>query len=36
MNYISISLTFNRTIMNGVNRFHLQRIKNEKLVEIQD
>ena len=34
--YLSISLTFNRTLMNGTNRFHLQHIRNEKLGEIQD
>jgi len=36
MSYISISLTFNRTLMNETNRFHLQRIGNEKLDVIQD
>ena len=36
MSYISISLTFNRILMNGTNRFHIQRIRNEKLGETQD
>ena len=36
MSCISISLTFNRTLMNETNRFGLQRIRNEKLGEIQD
>ena len=36
MSYISISLTFNRTLMNETNRFHLQRMRHEKLGEIQD
>ena len=36
MSYISISLTFNRTLVSETNRFHLQRIRNEKLDEIQD
>ena len=34
MSYISISLTFNRTLTNETNQFHLQRIRNEKLGEI--
>ena len=36
MSYISISLIFNRALVSETNRFHLQRIRNEKLGEIQD
>ena len=36
MRYISIRLTFNRTLMNETNRFHLQCMRLEKLGEIQD
>ena len=36
MSYISISLIFHRTLVNETNRFHLQRIRNENLGEIQD
>ena len=36
MSYISLRLTFNRTLMNETNRFHLERMRHEKLGEIQD
>ena len=36
MSYISIRLTFNRTLMNETDRFHLERMRHEKPGEIQD